>query len=507
MQRRDRACRRPSSARRSCSRSSGPVSGPSCVIAATSVRLERPPARTGPPRDERRQRAAARRSVVDARDVLADAGEASRRQLVLRAPEEPHLLRPADERRRPARAPPSWRAASPFTCSQSDGRTTSVFGKRSARPTLVDPVSAACVSVRIDSSLVLQECRRSGLPSRSAYDPAVAGPLDRAGRAALRRDLRRGASRLPGAQPVQHRPPDAARLAGAGGGATLADWRERGVLVRGDEPALLVDRAGLLGPGRRRPHARGPRRVDRGDAVRGAARCCRTSARTPVRRRAACGCCARRARSSSRSSCSTTPSRSLERPGGEPDRRRRGGRRAHADVARSPADELDDRHAAADRRRPPPLRDRRRLPRRRTRRRRTRSPCSSRRARRDSRSSRRTASCAVGRRRPGDEIDRAGTGGAHALPRRRGTAASQHRRRLRPAASSSARARGRDLHAVRRRGDRGRRPRRGGGGVPAAAGDDRAGGALRRRGEAMPQKSTYFYPEAHIRACCSTRLG
>ena len=52
----------------------------------------------------------------------------------------------------------------------------------------------------------------------------------------------------------------------------------------------------------------------------------------------------------------------LDRPGGEPDAGRRGGRRPHACLA-VPSGELTHRHAAADRRRPSPLRDRRRLPR------------------------------------------------------------------------------------------------------------------------------------------------
>ena len=139
------------------------------------------------------------------------------------------------------------------------------------------------------------------------YDETAAGPL--ADLIAPPYDVidDDGAARVPRPQPVQRRPPDPSGDARGGrrGARRLARARRA---ARGGARALVA-RPGLRRPGRRRAHARGARRRDRGDAVRGRARCCRTSARTPARRRGGSGCSARRGRSSSRSSCSTTPTR------------------------------------------------------------------------------------------------------------------------------------------------------------------------------------------------------
>src|SRR6185436_16417928 len=75
-----------------------------------------------------------------------------------------------------------------------------------------------------------------------------------------------------------------------------------------------------------------------------------------------------------------------------------------------------------------------------------------------------------------------------------------HRGRLRAARRRDARARGRELHGVRRRGDRSRRPRRRSRGVPAAAGDDRAGRALRRQRRRDAAEVHVLLPQADIRA-------
>ena len=83
-------------------------------------------------------------------------------------------------------------------------------------------------------------------------------------------------------------------------GATLAGWRERGVL-REDEPALWWLAQDYVGPDGVARSARASAARSRRPPTR-PARCCRTSARTRARRRDASGCCRRPAPSSSRSS-------------------------------------------------------------------------------------------------------------------------------------------------------------------------------------------------------------
>ena len=163
---------------------------------------------------------------------------------------------------------------------------------------------------------------------------------------------------LPRARPAQRRPPDPERLGGRGGPAVPG--LARGGRARPRRRAGRVGgRAGVRRPGRRRATPRGPRRLAAGRAVRDAGRCSRTSARTRGRRRAVCGCFGRRGRSSSRSSSSTTASRPSPCPIASPTSSTEGhealaapGRRRRRGVRRP---------AAADRRRPPPLRDGRRV--------------------------------------------------------------------------------------------------------------------------------------------------
>ena len=93
--------------------------------------------------------------------------------------------------------------------------------------------------------------------------------------------------------------------------------------MQDDEPAVWARRAGLRRAGRRRAHARRASSPRSASSRTRPGRCCRTSARTRGRRRAGCGCSAPRARSSSRSSFSTTasppspcpPARPISRPG------------------------------------------------------------------------------------------------------------------------------------------------------------------------------------------------
>ena len=132
-------------------------------------RRDRLEPRPGPARRSRRRGAATSRGATHVATLarcLPDAHEAARRQLVLRVPEEPHLVAPARRttRRRPGR--PSCARATPFTCSHSDGSTTSAFGKRSARPTS-STHAAAWSSVRTMSSSV-QACPWSSPSARFA---------------------------------------------------------------------------------------------------------------------------------------------------------------------------------------------------------------------------------------------------------------------------------------------------------------------------------------------------
>ena len=194
------------------------------------------------------------------------------------------------------------------------------------------------------------------------YDQADGRPARRARRAAVRRHLRRGAARLPRAQPVQRRPPDAARLASSRPAATSRAWRDAGRARRGrarrtggsprttSAPTASPARARASPPrcpvtpyeaGEVLPHERthaGPKE--------GRLRLLRAT-RTQLEpifllydadRRARAARTASRRSTSRRAACARVP-------------------------GRSPRGEIDDRHAAPDRRRPPPLRDRRRVPR------------------------------------------------------------------------------------------------------------------------------------------------
>ena len=238
--------------------------------------------------------------ATDAGEVLADAGGARGRKLVLRRPEE--RSSPATS---PRRRPVSARDLLPERRQHDVG-----LREEEREPDLVDP--RGCRGERADHATSLQECPGSARSLRSG--------TTRRSPARSTRSSRRPYDVISDAQRAEYlarspynvvrltlpdSPEDAAR--------DLAAWREDGVL-RGRAAALLVGGAGLHRPGRRRAHARGARaRRCRSRRTR-TARCCRTSARTPARRRAGCGCCVRRTRSSSRSSCSTTPTRSSSVP-------------------------------------------------------------------------------------------------------------------------------------------------------------------------------------------------
>ena len=150
---------------------------------------------------------------------------------------------------------------------------------------------------------------------------------------------------------------------------TLPDSEERGrARARGvarasrssratTEPACWALSQSYVGPDGVVAHAERRRRGAPARAVRAPGRAAARADARERRRRSACACCARRGRSSSRSSCCTTATR-VELPDREPDLALGGERLWRIDCA---ARRLG---AAADRRRPPPLRDRARVPRR-----------------------------------------------------------------------------------------------------------------------------------------------
>ena len=306
-------------------------------------------------------------------------------------------------------------------------------------------------------------------------------------------------------EPVQRRPPDAARRRGRGRRGRSPSGASDGVLVRGREPALWWLAQDYIGPDGVAPAPRGPRlraarralRGRGGPAARADARRAEGGASAPAARDAhaaradlpalrAAPRRAARAGSPTSTSRSTACAAALWRVGGD---------RA-AELADAPA---------ADRRRPPPLRDGARLPRGgRPRRAHTLSPCSSRPRSAGLRSSRRTGSRddELGCRRSTEEPN----GWRLASPRvyrgrlgyiRVDAPSDELDVELVDALGPEGVTYTPDADEARGSGRRGR----GRGGVPAAPADGRAG---RRRspraGEMMPQKSTFFYPEADVRA-------
>ena len=140
----------------------GPVSGPGARIArrparsaAARLRFAATSAGSEARRDTRRRRA---------RDACRRR-RGRGRQLVLRPPDEAHLVGPAHERPVGLAHGPVG-SALPETCSQSDGRTTSAFGKRSARPT--SSIQAAAASSVRSRHLVCRQCPRSSRSVRFA---------------------------------------------------------------------------------------------------------------------------------------------------------------------------------------------------------------------------------------------------------------------------------------------------------------------------------------------------
>ena len=103
------------------------------------------------------------------------------------------------------------------------------------------------------------------------YDERRAGPLARAGRAAVRRDLGGSPRALPDEEPVQRRPPDAAGRRGGRrrGARRLAGERRPRA---GRRARALVARAGLHRPRRRRPARDGLVAALAARAVRGGRR-------------------------------------------------------------------------------------------------------------------------------------------------------------------------------------------------------------------------------------------
>ena len=137
------AGRRPSSRAPVTSRSCGPGQRPELARSRSTtgssvVRAAR--------RSRRRASGRSRGAThaIDAREVLADADEPARRAARPSRPRRSPSPRPATNRHRRDRPV----AGAPLTCSQSEGRTTSAFGKSSARPTLSTHL-AACGTVLI----------------------------------------------------------------------------------------------------------------------------------------------------------------------------------------------------------------------------------------------------------------------------------------------------------------------------------------------------------------------
>ncbi len=169
------------------SRSWGPVSAPSAVIAVDDRLLVGRRARPGSPAATSERQQPRRDAGGDAREVLPDADEALRRQLVLRAPEEGQLVRPADEGAvrladRPVLARPSRSPAPRATAGRRPPSGRAARG-RPRRPRRPQPRGCAPLgSKHADREAVSRTSLRRG--RRAAR---------RAGRAAVRRHLRRGA--------------------------------------------------------------------------------------------------------------------------------------------------------------------------------------------------------------------------------------------------------------------------------------------------------------------------
>ena len=239
--------------------------------------------------------------------MLPHADEALPRKLVLRGPQKAHRLAPPDElsaRRCGSTSPAGAADLLPERRQDDVG-----LREEQRQADAVDP----CLPRRVCGSRRLV-CRSASHPPvyRASIRPGGRRRARRARRAALRRHLGRAASRVLRAQPVQRRPPDASGLTGGRGA------RSRGVAGRRRPPRKSRRATGgwrRTTPARTAWRARVKGSVPRCRSRRTRmARCFRTSARTPARRKDGCACSVRRTRNSSRSSCSTTPTRSSSVP-------------------------------------------------------------------------------------------------------------------------------------------------------------------------------------------------
>ena len=242
----------------------------------------------------------------------AAAGRGSARPGRARAPRRPRRTGRRAGRRRSRRAPRSGRsgrrarargtarrracAAAPSSRPRRRPRRRGpARARRSQTRAESRPETDATVSPRgRDQAVSRASLRRPTAPARSTT--LVAPPYDVIGPAERERYLAR--------EPVQRRPPDAARLRGGGRPAACAPGA-RTASSRDEEPAFWALSQDYVGPGRRRAHADGPRRRRSGRAVRERHRPAARADAPRARRRGGCGSCARRRRSSSRSSSST----------------------------------------------------------------------------------------------------------------------------------------------------------------------------------------------------------
>ena len=268
------------------SRSSGPVDGPLASIIATILRLPAPPARRrrSPPRGSAARRGAMQ-AATRARCLPTHASPAAGRSSF--APQR-KLIGSLQRTKAPsgiADRPVLLGAAVDLFPQRRQHEIG--LGKTTARPARSIHAAASSTELRTTCTrLGWRECRLSGRSARSTTTRPVAGRWTRSSRRRTTSSPTRQRARLPRAQPVQRRPPDAPRLRAGRPPRSRVPGARRACSPR-TRAGCLVGGAGLRRPRRRRAHARGLRRLGRPSRRTRRGRCCRTSARTRARRRGA----------------------------------------------------------------------------------------------------------------------------------------------------------------------------------------------------------------------------
>ena len=160
-------------AARSASRSCGPVSGPSSAMLGD---LDCSPFGCGPVRRDEHRHEPWRDARRHPRDVLADADEPGGGQVVLRAPEEPHLLASSGRTSRPASRTAQVRSGAAVHLLPERRQDDVGLREEQRQADVVDPGRCLPRACTPRSSLQAVPTVR---PFRALrYDPAVAGPLD-----------------------------------------------------------------------------------------------------------------------------------------------------------------------------------------------------------------------------------------------------------------------------------------------------------------------------------------